>query len=288
MKELQNKKNKFFSKLARYVRILLLIAIVVTLARPQLIEHRKEIKSEGIDIMLVMDTSQSMAAEDLSPNRLTVAKTTVKEFISKRQTDQIGLVVFGAEAFTQCPLTIDYSILFNLLDDVHISMVGDGTAIGTSIITALNRLKDSKAKSKVMILLTDGENNQGEVDPQKAAQFAKNLGIKIYTIGIGQEGGARIPYMHPLYGKIYSDTNTYLDEDTLKYIAKTTNAFYFRAKDTASLNNIYEKINELETSEIKVQEYTNSTDLFIYGLYIILALFLIELLLYNVLFVVAP
>ena len=193
-------------------------------------DYQKEVKSDGIDIMLVMDTSQSMAAEDLLPDRLSVAKTTVREFINKRRTDQIGLVVFGAEAFTQCPLTIDYNILINLLDDVDLSMVGDGTAIGTSIITALNRLKDSTAKSRIVILLTDGENNLGQVDPRRAAQLARDLNIKIYTIGIGQEGGAPIPFMHPIYGKMYTDFNTYLDEDTLKYIAKTTNGFTLEQK----------------------------------------------------------
>ncbi|MAH80099.1 MAG: aerotolerance regulator BatA [Rickettsiales bacterium] len=288
LKQLQNNRSKFLARLAKYIRFVLLILIVLVLARPQIVEVKKEIKSEGIDIMLVMDTSQSMAAEDLTPNRLSVAKKTVQDFISKREHDQIGLVVFGAEAFTQCPLTIDYNILINLLSDVKISMVGDGTAIGTSILTALNRLKDSKATSRIIILLTDGENNQGEVSPEKAAQFAKNLGIKIYTIGVGQEGGAPIPFMHPLYGKIYSDTNTYLDEDTLNYIAKTTNGNFFRAKDAEALSNIYDKINELEKSEIRTNQYAEYQDLFIYGLYIILTLFLIELLVYNVLFVVAP
>tara|TARA_E500000178_G_C17026899_1_gene758489 strand:- start:1061 stop:2041 length:981 start_codon:yes stop_codon:yes gene_type:complete len=288
LKQLQNNRSKFLARLAKYIRFVLLILIVLVLARPQIVEVKKEIKSEGIDIMLVMDTSQSMAAEDLTPNRLSVAKKTVQDFISKREHDQIGLVVFGAEAFTQCPLTIDYNVLINLLSDVKISMVGDGTAIGTSILTALNRLKDSKATSRIIILLTDGENNQGEVSPEKAAQFAKNLGIKIYTIGVGQEGGAPIPFMHPLYGKIYSDTNTYLDEDTLNYIAKTTNGNFFRAKDAEALSNIYDKINELEKSEIRTNQYAEYQDLFIYGLYIILALFLIELLVYNVLFVVAP
>ena len=288
LKQLQNNRSKFLARLAKYIRFVLLILIVLVLARPQIVEVKKEIKSEGIDIMLVMDTSQSMAAEDLTPNRLSVAKKTVQDFISKREHDQIGLVVFGAEAFTQCPLTIDYNVLINLLSDVKISMVGDGTAIGTSILTALNRLKDSKATSRIIILLTDGENNQGEVSPEKAAQFAKNLGIKIYTIGVGQEGGAPIPFMHPLYGKIYSDTNTYLDEDTLNYIAKTTNGNFFRAKDAEALSNIYDKINELEKSEIRTNQYAEYQDLFIYGLYIILTLFLIELLVYNVLFVVAP
>lgn len=288
LKQLQNKRSKYLARLAKYIRIILLILIVLVLARPQLVEHQKDVKSEGIDIMFVMDTSQSMAAEDLAPDRLTVAKKTAQDFIAKRYTDQIGLVVFGAEAFTQCPLTVDYKILLNLLNHVDLSMVGDGTAIGTAIITALNRLKDSTATSRVMILLTDGENNFGDVTPQKAAELARDLGIKIYTIGIGQEGGAPIPYMHPIYGKVYSDFNTYLDEDTLKYISKTTKGFYFRARDAEELSGIYDKINQLEKSEIITTHFTEYDDLFIYGLYLILALFLIEILVYNVFLVVSP
>ena len=179
--------------------------------------------------MMVLDTSRSMSAEDLQPdNRLTVAKETMKSFISKRTSDRIGLVVFGSDAFTQCPLTSDYQILSNLFNDIDFAMAGDGTAIGMALATGLNRLKESPAKSKLMILLTDGENNMGEVSPERAAELARDLGVKIYTIGVGQEGGAPVPFFHPVYGKVYSDQLTYLDEETLKSIAQTTQGEYFK------------------------------------------------------------
>lgn len=287
--QLENKHSKFYSRISRYIRFMILVLVVLILARPQLIQVEKEVSSKGIDIMLVLDTSRSMAAEDFKPhNRLMVAKETIREFVAQRTTDRLGLVVFGGDAFTQCPLTTDYKVLLNFFEDIDFNMAGNGTAIGTSIATALNRLKDSKSKSKIIILLTDGENNSGEIDPIKAAELANTLGVKIYTVGVGQEGGAPVPYMHPVYGKIYSDQLTYLDEKTLTEVASITKGFYFRAKDAESLKNIYEKINQLEKTDIKTKKYVTYHDLFPGLLYVVLSLILIELFVFNIALVVTP
>ena len=272
-----------------YLRIIILCLIIITLARPQKVNVQQEVLSKGIDIMLVLDTSRSMAAEDFKPdNRLAVAKRTIQEFIQMRTTDRIGLIVFGSESFTQCPLTTDYDILTNLFDDIELAMVGDGTAIGTALINGLNRLRYSESKSKIIILLTDGENNSGEIDPIRASELAKDLDIKVYTIGVGKEGGAPVPYNHPIYGKVYSNTVTYLDEDTLIKIARNTNGFYFRAKDAESLKNIYNKIDQLEKTELKTKKHVEYTDLFPPLIFIILFLLLAELFVFNMLLLVSP
>ncbi|RAP36841.1 aerotolerance regulator BatA, partial [Candidatus Marinamargulisbacteria bacterium SCGC AAA071-K20] len=204
LKEIATKKTKYISRLVIFIRYLVLILLIVALARPQAVLVERQVSSEGIDILLALDVSRSMAAEDFKPdNRLEVAKITIKDFIEQRETDRVGLVVFGGDAFTQCPLTLDYSILLNLLSKVKLDMAGDGTAVGMAIATALNRLKDSKSKSKIMILLTDGENNRGQIDPISAANLAADLGVRIYTIGVGKEGGAPIPYQDPQFGKVY-------------------------------------------------------------------------------------
>ncbi|RAP27386.1 aerotolerance regulator BatA [Candidatus Marinamargulisbacteria bacterium SCGC AG-343-D04] len=288
-KEIEHKSTKYMSFISRYLRYFILILIVLTLARPQSVHIQREMISEGIDIMMVLDVSQSMAAEDLQPtNRLEVAKNTMKTFVSQRQGDRIGLVVFGSDAYTQCPLTTDYDILGGLFDDIHLSMAGDGTAIGMAIATGLNRLKSSDSKSKIMILLTDGENNVGELDPLRAAELARDLGVKIYTIGVGQEGGAPVPFEHPVYGKVYSNYMTYLDEDTLKSISRETNGYYFRAVDSDSLETIYSRIDNLEKTEIKSNQYTEFYDFFPTLLMWILILILLELIVFNSVFVVSP
>jgi Ca-activated chloride channel family protein len=183
---------------------------------------------------------------------------------------------------------MDYKIIGNLFDSIELSMAGDGTAIGMAIATGLNRLKSSDSKSKIMVLLTDGENNSGEIDPIRASELARDIGVKIYSIGIGKEGGAKIPYYHPLYGKVYSDTLTYLDEQTLKTIANNTKGNYFRATDSDSLKLIYERINVLEKTEIKSKNYINYYDYFPTLLSLIALLLLVELILFNILFVVIP
>ena len=288
-RKIENKSTKYLSQSSRFLRYLILFLIIMTLARPQSMNIEKELINKGIDIMMLLDTSGSMAAEDFQPkNRLQVAKDTMKTFISKRTTDRIGLVVFGSDAYTQAPLSMDYKIIGNLFNTIELSMAGDGTAIGMAIATGLNRLKNSKSKSKIMVLLTDGENNTGEIDPIRASKLANDIGVKIYTIGIGKEGGAKIPYYHPLYGKVYSDTLTYLDEKTLKLIAQNTNGSYFRATNSSSLQDIYERIDLLEKTDIKSKNYVTYYDFFPLLLKIISLLILIELLIFNVLFVVIP
>ena len=288
-KKIQNKSTKRLSKISNILKYLILILIVITLARPQLVDKESEIQSEGIDIMMIMDTSGSMAAEDLKPNnRLEVAKETMKEFISLRKHDRIGLIVFGTDAYTQVPLTNDYKIIGNFFDNIELSMAGDGTSIGMAIATGLNRIKESKSKSKIIVLITDGENNSGEIEPIRAAELAKELGIKIYTIGIGQEGGAPIPYIHPVFGKVYSDTLTYLDEVTLKKIASLTKGTYFRATDKKSLQNIYTEIDKLEKTKIISNTYVQTHDLFPTLLKFICILIFIELIFFNFIFIVTP
>ncbi len=288
-RKIENRSTKYLSLSSRFLRYFILFLVIITLARPQLVNVEKEILNKGIDIMMVLDTSGSMAAEDFQPkNRLQVAKDTMKEFISKRVSDRIGLVIFGSDAYTQAPLSMDYKIIGNLFDSIELSMAGDGTAIGMAIATGLNRLKSSTSKSKIMVLLTDGENNAGEIDPIRASKLAKDIGVKIYTIGIGKEGGAQIPYYHPLYGKVYSDVLTYLDEKTLKTIANNTNGSYFRATDTDSLKDIYDRIDTLEKTDIKTKNYVNYFDYFPFLLHLIAILILFELILFNILFVVIP
>lgn len=288
-KKIQNKSTKRLSKISNILKYLILILIVITLARPQLVDKESKIQSEGIDIMMIMDTSGSMAAEDLKPNnRLEVAKETMKEFISLRKHDRIGLIVFGTDAYTQVPLTSDYKIIGNFFENIELSMAGDGTSIGMAIATGLNRIKESKSKSKIIVLITDGENNSGEIEPIRAAELAKELGIKIYTIGIGQEGGAPIPFMHPVFGKVYSDTLTYLDEATLKKIAALTKGAYFRATDKKSLQNIYTEIDKLEKTKIISNTYVQTHDLFPALLKLICILIFIELIFFNFIFIVTP
>lgn len=287
--KIEHKSSKYVIFLKRYTRYLLLVLIVLTLAQPQILNIEQEVDTEGIDIMLVLDTSESMAAEDLQPyNRLEVAKSAMREFISKRKSDRIGLVVFGTDAYTQAPLSVDYSIIGSMFDSISLSMAGNGTAIGMAIATGLNRLKQSKDTSKIMVLLTDGENNSGQIDPLRAAELSRDLDVKIYTIGVGKEGGARIPYMHPIYGKVYSDQLTSLDEKTLKAIASITNGAYFRATDTESLQHIYETIDELETSTLTTQQYVQHFDFFPYLLLGIASLMVLELIVFNLLYIITP
>ena len=289
LKLISSKRTKWLSKIAIIIRLLLLFLIIVTLCKPQKVTVEKEHLAEGVDIMLVVDVSWSMAAEDFKPNnRLEVSKKTIKTFIEKREADRLGLVVFGGVAYTQCPLTTDTSVLLDIVSDITLDMAGDGTAIGMAIATATNRLKDSESKSKVVILLTDGENNRGEIDPITAASLASDLGIKIYTIGVGKEGGARIPYIDPVYGKRLSNQITYLDEEPLKEIAKKTSGQYFRATDGDALNDIYSIIDSLEKTELKTSVYQEFDDYFPTLLKYIFILMILELLITNIFLVIVP
>lgn len=252
-----------------------LALLVLSLARPQLKETTVEKNAEGIDIILVMDISTSMRAEDLKPNRFEAARTVAKDFIEQRLSDRIGLVVFARKSFTVCPPTLDYTLLNRLLDDVQMGLIEDGTAIGMGLATAINRLKDSEAKSKILVLLTDGENNSGEIDPVTAADLAVSFGIKVYTIGAGTRGTAPYPVQDPIFGKRYQNVAVDIDEDMLTQIAGLTGGNYFRATDAEELKAIYEKIDELERTKVEELIYTDYIDL--YPRFILPALFILIL-----------
>lgn len=246
----------------------------------------RETTTEGVDIILALDVSSSMLAEDFKPkNRLEAAKKVAEEFIQGRQNDRLGMVIFAGESFTQCPLTLDYGVLMTLLQDIKVAdQDWDGTAIGMGIINAVNRLRDSKAKSKVIILLTDGVNNRGEVDPITASNIAAAIDVKIYTIGAGSHGTALYPVNDPLLGKRFVPMPVEIDEDVLKQIAANTKARYFRATDTKKLSEIYAEIGELEKTKIEVKEFTRYDEFFHYFLMIGLGLFILEMILTNSIF----
>jgi Ca-activated chloride channel homolog len=244
------------------IRMLAVALIMVALARPQKGAAGEEIVAEGVDIMLVIDVSSSMLAEDFRPNnRLRVAKEVVADFIQKRDNDRLGMVVFARHALTKTPLTLDHDILLTQLEDVEIGIVPDGTAIGNAIASGVNRIKDSDAKSKLMILLTDGENTAGEIDPLTAAGLAKTFGIKIYTVGVGRGGLVPYPFRDPLYGVVYQNVEIPIDEETLTKIADATGARFFRARDEQSLKAVYEEIDTLERTEIEQVQYVRYTEL---------------------------
>lgn len=235
------------------LRALAFIALVIALARPQLTLKEEEIKAEGIDIALVMDLSSSMLAQDFKPDRLEVSKRVAAEFVDKREFDRISLAVFAGEAFTQCPLTTDHRILKEFLANLKCGILEDGTAIGMGLATAINRLKDSEAKSKVVILLTDGDNNAGYIKPITAAEIAREFDVKVYTIGVGSRGQAYTPVSRRSDGEyIFGLANVQIDESLLIKIAEMTGGKYFRATTETSLEKIYEEIDALEKTEIEV------------------------------------
>ncbi|HXH28653.1 MAG TPA: VWA domain-containing protein [Candidatus Polarisedimenticolia bacterium] len=248
----------------RVLRIAGLALLVVAFARPQTGHHEEEVLTEGIDIVLALDISGSMRTEDFKPrNRLAVAKDVVSHFVRGRRNDVIGLVVFAANAYTRCPLTLDYGVLLDLLSDVQIApREEDGTAIGMGLATAVARLKDARGKSKVIILLTDGRNNRGQIDPISGARLAQALGIKVYTIGVGTEGEAPYPIDDPILGRRYINVLADIDEGTLQRIAAETGGQYFRATDARSLQQIFRRIDGMEKTEIRVRGYTRHTEKF--------------------------
>jgi Ca-activated chloride channel homolog len=249
---------RYFSVILRLLAITLLI---IALARPQDFRSGENIYTEGIDIAIVLDISGSMLAEDLKPNRLEAAKNVIDEFVRARVTDRIGLVVFARDAFTQCPLTVDYAVLRNLLTEIKTGMIEDGTAIGNAIANGVNRLKDSDAKSKVMILLTDGVNNAGEIDPISAAQIAAAFNIRVYSIGVGTRGEAPYPVQTP-FGVRHQMVPVEIDEEMLKEISSITKGQYFRATDNKALKEIYETIDKLEKTKVEITSYRNARELF--------------------------
>ena len=256
--------------------------LVVILARPQSTNSWQNSSTEGIDIVLAMDISTSMMAQDLKPNRLEASKDVASAFINGRPNDNIGLVVFAAESFTQCPLTTDHTVLLNLFKDVQPGIIQDGTAIGLGLANAVSRIKDSQAKSKVIILLTDGVNNQGEIAPVTAAEIAKTFGVRVYTIGVGTQGKAPYPFQ-TAFGVQYMDVDVEIDEPILKQIAATTGGQYFRATDNASLKEIYSEIDKMEKTKISVQEYSKKQEEYKNWAILLFSLLLVEILLRNTL-----
>ena len=282
---LKKLKPSFFQRY-RYVLIILrstaIALFVIALARPQHGNEQTKVKTEGIDIVLAVDVSGSMLAEDFEiggrrHNRLYVIKQVVKDFIQKRTNDRLGLVVFAGRAYTQCPMTLDYGMLLQLLEKVEIGMVEDGTAIGSGIGSSVDRLKNTKTKSKVVILLTDGRNNSGEIDPFTAAEIAKTLGIKVYTIGAGTKGLAPFPAIDLFGNTVMRQVKIDIDDDALREIAKITDGKYYRATDTESLKEIYRQIDKLEKTESEVTQYTEYSELFHYFLLPAFGLLLFEL-----------
>ena len=249
---------------------------MVAFARPRAGVTSENILTEGIDIVLVLDISSSMLAEDLEPNRIQAAKRVAADFVAGRRNDRIGLVVFAGQAFTQVPLTLDYGVVRDLMDELEVGMVEDGTAVGMGLATAVKRLNASAAASKVVVLLTDGRSNRGEIDPLTAAQMAQAQGVRVYTIGAGSRGTARVPVDDPVLGRRYATVRVDVDEETLAEVASTTGGRYFRATDNESLASIYQEIDELETTEIEVQNFTRYTELFHVPLAAGLLLLLIE------------
>ncbi len=265
------------------LKSLALIAVIIGLARPQSALSWQNSTTEGIDIVIATDISGSMLSEDLKPNRLEAGKNIAIDFIKDRPDDRIGLVVFSGESFTQCPLTIDHDVLINLFKGINNGMIEDGTAIGMGLATAVNRLKDSEAKSKVIILLTDGSNTGGSIPPVTAAEIAKQMNVRVYTVGVGTKGYAPYPVKTP-FGVQYQQVPVTIDEGTLSSIAKITGGKYFRATNNDKLKEIYQQIDQLEKAKIAVTQYHKKTERFLPFALIALALLLVEFGLRNTLF----
>ncbi|WP_252789373.1 vWA domain-containing protein [Mucilaginibacter flavidus] len=262
------------------LRSLALAALIAALARPQSSLSWQNSTTEGIDIVIASDISGSMLAEDFEPNRMEAGKNIAIDFIKNRPNDRIGLVIFSGESFTQCPLTIDHDVLINLFKDIKNGMIDDGTAIGMGLATAVNRLKESDAKSKVVILLTDGSNNTGSIPPITAAEIAKQFNIRVYTVGLGTKGMAPYPVQTPM-GIQYQRVPVDVDEVTLGKIADITGGKYFRATNNSTLKNIYEQIDKLEKAKIDVTQYHKKTEMFLPLVVITLLLLLLEFVLKN-------
>lgn len=248
--------------------------LIVCLARPQSFSSWENSTTKGIDVVISLDVSSSMKGQDFTPNRMGAAKKIGQEFIAGRHNDRVGLVVFSGESFTQCPLTTDHATLMNLMQEIEIGMIEDGTAIGEGLATAVNRLKDSDAKSRVIILLTDGENNKGEIAPKTAADIAKEFGIRVYTIGLGTNGMAPYPVETP-FGTQVREVEVKIDEELLTEMAESTGGKYFRATDNEALVRVYEQIDKLEKSKIDVKQFSKKEEK--YHLYAAIALGLLIL-----------
>ncbi|HEX2974369.1 MAG TPA: VWA domain-containing protein [Bacteroidales bacterium] len=265
------------------LRVIAVGLLIIVLARPQATDRFQNVSTEGIDIVLALDISGSMLARDFKPDRLEASKNVATEFISGRPYDRIGLVVFSGESFTQCPLTTDHAVLINLLREIQSGMIEDGTAIGNGLATAVNRIKDSQAKSKVIILLTDGVNNRGEIAPATAAGIAKTFGIRVYTIGVGTQGMAPYPVQTP-FGMQFRDMQVEIDENILKEIASDTGGKYYRATDNSKLVQVYSEIDKLEKSKIDVKQFSRKEEKYLAPAIIAFIMLIIEVLARNTVF----
>jgi len=261
--------------------------LIIALARPQTTSSRQDVTIEGIDLVLALDVSSSMLAMDLKPDRLEAAKEVAAEFISGRPNDRFGLVIFSGETFTQAPLTTDHAVIKNLFRNIKSGMIEDGTAIGDGIATSVNRLKDSKAVSKVIILLTDGVNNMGSLDPLSSAEIAKMYGVRIYTIGVGSEGNAPYPVQTP-FGRQTQYMEVKIDEALLQQVAELTDGRYFRATSNEKLRDIYDEIDKLEKSKIDVTEFKKKKEEFLPFALLAFLLLMVEVLLRNTVFRSTP
>jgi Ca-activated chloride channel family protein len=282
-----SKAGKTFRHYLRHLffafRTIAVTLLIIVLARPQATDKFQNTSTEGIDIVLALDISGSMLARDFRPDRLEASKNVATEFISGRPYDRIGLVVFSGESFTQCPLTTDHAVLINLLREIQSGMIEDGTAIGMGLATAVNRIKDSEAKSKVIILLTDGVNNRGEIAPATAAGIAKTYGIRVYTIGVGTQGMAPYPVQTP-YGIQYQDMQVEIDEAILQEIASGTGGKYFRATDNDKLVQVYTEIDKLEKSKIDVRQFSRKEEKYLLPALIAFCLLIFEIIARNTIF----
>jgi Ca-activated chloride channel family protein len=260
------------------MRLLAISAIIIALARPQTKSELQQAEGEGVDIVLCIDVSGSMTAQDFKPNRLEAAKKVAEDFVNSRSNDRIGVVIFAGESFTQCPITTDHAVLLSAIDNIHNGLLEDGTAIGSGLGTSVDRLRDSKAKSKVVILLTDGENNGGLIDPRTAKEIAKAFAVKVYTIGVGTEGYAPQPQNTPL-GVQMQMAKVTIDEKLLKEIAAETYGKYFRAKDNDELAKIYDDIDKLEKSKVEISSITRFNEKYFPFIMAALAFLFLEVLL---------
>lgn len=270
--------KNIFQRLPFFLRLLALSVIILALAHPQIKFDETQREGEGIDIVLCIDVSGSMTAQDFSPNRMEAAKNVAIDFVNNRPSDRIGVVIFAGESFTQCPLTTDHYVLESQIKQIRSGLLEDGTAIGSGLATGVERLKDSKSKSKIIILLTDGVNNGGLIDPSTAKEIAKTFKIKVYTIGVGTNGYAPTPVSTPM-GIVMQDQKVAIDEKLLQNIAYETGGKYFRATDNTSLENIYKEIDKLEKSKVQIISFHRYTEKFYPFIFIAMSLLLIEIIL---------
>ncbi len=269
------------------LRMLALALMITAFARPQSSTKQRNVDIKGIDVVMTLDISSSMLAEDFKPNRLEAAKELAWDFVEGRPNDRIGLVVFSGESFTQCPLTTDHRVIYNLMEDIESGMIEDGTAIGDGLATSVNRLKDSKSVSKIIILLTDGVNNKGSLDPRSAAEIAQLHGIRVYTVGVGSRGTAPYP-VQGMFGTRYQQMEVEIDEALLQEMADMTGGQYFRATDKDKLQEVYQEIDRLERSKIDVTEFQEKAEEFLPLLLLAFGLLALEFLLRNTILKTIP